>query len=98
MAEMTPDQVKEFLVGGAAPDDQGMDKLMSDVLGLPNVIKVDVEELDGVLFVNFPHTAEVFTGPLRCPTCGRASTCACGDDCSYCVLGTPNINKMEAKG
>jgi hypothetical protein len=31
----------------------------------------------------------------RCPTCGRAFDCACGDDCTHCVDGVPVLSDEE---
>lgn len=36
--------------------------------------------------------------PVRCPTCGRASDCCCGEDCPFCVDGVPTPDRRLARG
>lgn len=82
---LSPTEVKAMLLGGGDP--------ASDALYEGGA--VTWAEANGVLFVDMPHTLDVYRIAFRCPTCGRASDCACEPDCPHCVLGVPKRTPEE---
>lgn len=91
----SPDEVRSMLSGSDGDEERWRESFgeePSTVFDLPSII----EEVDGVTFVDFPHTQAVYIGRPRCLTCGRTNDCCC-PNCDICVLGTPRRSVGRAE-
>lgn len=100
---LSPAEVKAMLGGGDPAADRpqnllerpsGDDKLIAAVLG-------EAEQYAGDRWsTRKRRMVSAVAGMdkrLRCPDCGRAFDCACGDECEFCVDGTPRQAKRKAR-
>ena len=89
---LSPEEVQAMITGGSAAT--GGDRATAEMQRDMAERDVMWTDHDGLRILDMPHTLGVFKDDygnpaLRCPPCGRADDCACGDGCIYCIAGTP---------
>ena len=99
----SPEEVKRMLLGGDPAADRpqslserpsGDDRLLAAIFG-------EAEQYDKDRWSTHKRPAPRWPDSMdersRCPTCGRAFNCACGDECEHCVDGTPRPAQRKAR-
>jgi hypothetical protein len=101
--KLSPDEVRQVLMGEGGEPDSLADMSSSKDGSFRNLgvrtpkeaaNMIAWEDVDGVRFLDMPHSNMVYAGYPRCPTCGRTNDCCC-PNCDICVNGTPRTITKE---
>ncbi len=103
----SPAEVKRMMMGGGDPaadhpkglleQSYGEGRLLSEVLDEDREAEQYAGDRWSARKQRMVSTVAGTDKRLRCPTCGRAFDCACGDDCTHCVDGTPRQATRKAR-